>query len=65
MVLLIEVIGTSQSCILLLYTDQNYDVGNVNMIKMLVKKYGKAVAESVDSHNTKPIYFAAQEGTTT
>ena len=32
------------------------------MMKLLVKKYGKEIAESVDAHKTKPIYFAAQEG---
>lgn len=37
-------------------------VGSVNMMKLLVKKYGKEIAESVDAHKTKPIYFAAQEG---
>eukprot|EP00731_Ephydatia_muelleri_P013653 Em0007g963a len=36
--------------------------GSVNMLKLLVKKCGKAMAESEDAHKTKPVYFAAQEG---
>ena len=32
------------------------------MLKLLVKKCGKAMAESEDAHKTKPVYFAAQEG---
>lgn len=37
-------------------------IGSVNMLKVLVKKCGKAMAESEDVHKTKPVYFAAQEG---
>ena len=37
-------------------------IGYLEVLKLIVKKCGKGIAERQDAHRTKPVYFAAQEG---
>ena len=36
--------------------------GYLQILKLLVRKCGRDIAEKQDSHLTKPVYFASQEG---
>ena len=37
-------------------------VGHLDVMKLLVEKFGAEIAEKQDNQLTKPMYFAAQEG---
>lgn len=37
-------------------------VGHLDIVTLLVEKYGAEIAEKQDNRLTKPIFFAAQEG---
>ena len=41
----------------------SYIIGELDILKLLIKKCGKQMAEKQDSRQTKPVYFASQEGT--
>ena len=36
--------------------------GFLKILKLLIRKCGRELAEKQDNHQTKPVYFAAQEG---
>ena len=58
-------------CPFLLHLTHNYHCafthillhsGYLQILKLLVKKCGRDIADKQDSHLTKPVYFASQEG---
>ena len=38
--------------------------GQLEILKIIVDKWGDGMAQKPDSRQTKPVYFAAQEGIT-
>ena len=44
------------------YHDEYFTPGHLDILKVLVGKFGKEIASLKDSRSTTPVFFAAQQG---